>query len=81
MSETIRTKQLTEALKIFSDGAEQTGDMIEENLQRRNRELMLLNRAMARTVKEAFDYEAGKDPETQPPLRTFKLDDDNSFIL
>jgi ferredoxin len=43
--------------------------------------LMLLNRAMARTVKGAFDYEAGKDPEIQPPLRTFDLDDDNSFIL
>jgi len=43
--------------------------------------LMLLNRAMARTVKEAFDYEAGKDPEVPPPLRTFHLDDDNSFIL
>jgi hypothetical protein len=42
---------------------------------------MLLNRAMARTVKGAFDYEAGKDPEVQPPLRTFDLDDDNSFIL
>jgi len=43
--------------------------------------LMKLNRAMARTVKESFDYEAGKDTEVQPPLRTFKLDDDNSFIL
>ncbi len=43
--------------------------------------LMLLNRSMARTVKEAFDYEAGRDPEAQPPLRTFNLDDDNSFIL
>ncbi len=43
--------------------------------------LMLLNRAMARTVQGAFEYEAGKDPELQPPLRTFDLDDDNSFIL
>ena len=43
--------------------------------------LMKLNRAAARTVKEAFEYEAGKDPEVQPPLRTFDLDDDNSFIL
>jgi ferredoxin len=43
--------------------------------------LMRLNRAMARTVRDAFDYEAGKDPEVQPPLRTFNLDDDNSFIL
>jgi ferredoxin len=43
--------------------------------------LMLLNRSMARTVKEAFDYEAGRDLEVQPPLRTFNLDDDNSFIL
>lgn len=43
--------------------------------------LMLLNRAMARTVKDAFGYESGKDPEAQPPLRTFQLDDDNSFIL
>jgi formate dehydrogenase (coenzyme F420) beta subunit len=43
--------------------------------------LMLLNRDMARTVKEAFGYEAGRDPEAQPPLRTFNLDDDNSFIL
>ena len=43
--------------------------------------LMLVNRAMARTVKEKFDYEPGKDPEAKPPLRTFQLDDDNSFIL
>ena len=43
--------------------------------------LMLVNRAMARTVKGAFDYEPGKDTEVEPPLRTFNLDDDNSFIL
>ena len=43
--------------------------------------LMLLNRSAARIVKDAFGYESGKDPEEQPPLRTFKLDDDNSFIL
>lgn len=43
--------------------------------------LMLLNRSMARTVRQAFDYTPGKDPEVQPPLRTFTVDDDNSFIL
>jgi len=43
--------------------------------------LMLLNRSLARTVKDSFDYEAGQDPEVQPPLRTFDLDDDNSFML
>ena len=43
--------------------------------------LMLLNRKMAKEVMEAFGYEAGRDPEVQPPLRTFLLDDDNSFIL
>jgi len=43
--------------------------------------LMLMNRHMAKVVEEAFDYQAGRDPEVQPPLRTFKLDDDNSFIL
>jgi ferredoxin len=43
--------------------------------------LMLLNRQMAKVVEQAFDYQAGRDPEAQPPLRTFKLDDDNSFIL
>ncbi|MFC1888441.1 4Fe-4S dicluster domain-containing protein [Thermodesulfobacteriota bacterium] len=43
--------------------------------------LMLLNRVMAREVAEAFSYEAGRDPESDPPLRTFNLDDDNSFIL
>jgi len=43
--------------------------------------LMLLNRQMAKVVEQAFDYQAGRDPEVQPPLRTFKLDDDNSFIL
>ena len=43
--------------------------------------LMLLNRQMAKVVEQTFDYQAGRDPEVQPPLRTFKLDDDNSFIL
>ena len=43
--------------------------------------LMLLNRTLSRKVKDAFDYEPGKDAEAQPPLRTFRLDDDNSFIL
>ena len=42
---------------------------------------MLVNRVMAREVAEAFSYEAGRDPECDPPLRTFNLDDDNSFIL
>lgn len=43
--------------------------------------LMLLNRYMAKVVEQSFGYEAGRDPQAQPPLRTFKLDDDNSFIL
>ncbi|MEW6440001.1 MAG: Fe-S oxidoreductase [bacterium] len=43
--------------------------------------LMLLNRYMAKVVEQSFQYEAGKSPEVQPPLRTFRLDDDNSFIL
>jgi len=43
--------------------------------------LKLLNRSMARTVWDNFEYEAGKDTESQPPLRTFQLDDDNSFML
>ncbi len=43
--------------------------------------LMLLNRKMAEEVKALFGYEAGRDPDVQPPLRTFRLDDDNSFIL
>lgn len=43
--------------------------------------LMLLNRKMADEVKHLFGYEAGRDPAVQPPLRTFQLDDDNSFIL
>ena len=43
--------------------------------------LMLLNRSLARTVKNAFSYEAGKDPESAPPLRTFRQEDDESFIL
>jgi hypothetical protein len=42
---------------------------------------MLLNRKMAKEIMGAFGYEPGKDPEVPPPLRTFRLDDDNSFIL
>lgn len=32
-------------------------------------------------VKELFSYEAGVHPETKPPLRTYRQDDYNDFIM
>jgi formate dehydrogenase subunit beta len=36
----------------------------------------LLNRKFVKEVKELFDYHAGSDPETPPPLATFLRDED-----
>lgn len=38
--------------------------------------LSLLNRELAREVAELFDYRAGDDPATPPPLATFRKDED-----
>ena len=38
--------------------------------------LSLLNRKIAKEVADLFDYQAGGDPETPPPLATFKRDED-----
>jgi len=32
-------------------------------------------------VQELFDYEAGVDPEDRPPLRTYRQDDYNDFVM
>jgi formate dehydrogenase subunit beta len=38
--------------------------------------LSLLNRKIAKEVESLFDYVAGGDPETPPPLATFRKDED-----
>jgi ferredoxin len=38
--------------------------------------LSLLNRKIAKEVTDLFDYQTGGDPETRPPLATFKRDED-----
>ncbi|MCK5849239.1 MAG: Coenzyme F420 hydrogenase/dehydrogenase, beta subunit C-terminal domain [Caldisericia bacterium] len=42
--------------------------------------LMLLNRSLQEEAKDKFDWEAGFDPEAQPPLTTFRKEDDEEFI-
>ena len=42
--------------------------------------LNLLNRRMARELKELYDYEAGMLPQEKGPLTQYKDDDDQSFI-
>ena len=39
--------------------------------------LMLLRHQMNRGIKDVFDYEAGIDSQTKPPLLTFKVEEDN----
>jgi hypothetical protein len=41
---------------------------------------MLLNRSLQEEAKDKFDWEAGFDPEAQPPLTTFRKEDDEEFI-
>jgi ferredoxin len=43
--------------------------------------LMKLNQKMEKDVKELFDYEAGKDPESKTLLTTFNIEDPENFIL
>ena len=31
--------------------------------------------------EELYGYEAGTDPALQPPLTTYREDDDNSFVM
>jgi Na+-translocating ferredoxin:NAD+ oxidoreductase RnfC subunit len=38
--------------------------------------LSLLNRKIAKEVKELFGYQAGGDPEIPPPLATFRKDEE-----
>lgn len=42
--------------------------------------LNLLNRKMAKELKELYDYEAGLQPQEKGPLTSYKEDDDQSFI-
>jgi ferredoxin len=42
--------------------------------------LNLLNRKMARELKELYGFEAGTAPQEKGPLATYKEDDDQSFI-
>jgi len=42
--------------------------------------LNLLNRKMARELKELYDYEAGLEPLEKGPLTSYREDDDQSFI-
>ena len=42
--------------------------------------LMLLNQSLQEEVKDKFGWEAGFDPEAQPPLTTFRKEDDEEFI-
>ena len=42
--------------------------------------LNLLNRRMAKELKELYDYEAGLSPNDKGPLTQYKEDDDQSFI-
>lgn len=42
--------------------------------------LNLINQKMSLTVKEAFDYKSGYDPNVHPPLIVFNPDDKEDFI-
>jgi ferredoxin len=42
--------------------------------------LNLLNRRMAKELKELYDYEAGMLPQEKTPLTQYREDDDQSFI-
>jgi len=42
--------------------------------------LNLLNRKMAKELKELYDHEAGFEVNDKGPLATFKEKDDQSFI-
>ncbi|HEX9078846.1 MAG TPA: hypothetical protein VF795_04610 [Desulfuromonadaceae bacterium] len=42
--------------------------------------LNLLNRKMARELKELYDYEAGLVPQDKGPLTSYREDDDQTFI-
>ncbi|MDD4028863.1 MAG: 4Fe-4S dicluster domain-containing protein [Caldisericia bacterium] len=42
--------------------------------------LMLLNQSLQEEAQEKFAWEAGYDPESQPPLTTFRKEDDEDFI-
>jgi coenzyme F420-reducing hydrogenase delta subunit/ferredoxin len=43
--------------------------------------LDLINRKLVHVVEECFDYRAGTDPETVPPLTEFRDDDPEDFVL
>ncbi len=42
--------------------------------------LMLLNHSLQQEAYEKFEWEAGYDPEKQPPITTFRKEDDEKFI-
>ena len=41
---------------------------------------MLMNRKLAQVTADAFGYEAGRDPEAEPAIGSFRLDDDDSMF-
>jgi hypothetical protein len=41
---------------------------------------MLLNQSLQEEAQVKFGWEAGYDLESQPPLTTFRKDDDEEFI-
>ena len=43
--------------------------------------IRLLNRKMAKTVKDRYDFETGVKKEEPPPMATHKLDDPQEFIM
>jgi formate dehydrogenase subunit beta len=42
--------------------------------------LNLLNREVEKEIREKFGFVAGMDSETEPPLRTYSEQDDDSWI-
>ena len=43
-------------------------------------DLRLLNQSLARAAEEQFDYRAGRDPQTEPLIGTYSLQDKENFI-
>lgn len=43
--------------------------------------LTLLNKKMQKEIEEYFDYKTGEDPEAEPPLASYKLEDNQDYII
>ena len=44
-------------------------------------DLNLITRKLEKIVKERFDFTSGLDPETMPPMMSFKMEDSEEFML